>query len=234
VEARRVARGITVGLATDDVDSYASAEAASALARGGEELLRTLRARSVPIELPRELPYGAMVHVIHLAEGATAHAELIESERLNLVIEPMQRAALRDGLRIAARDYLRAMRLRAQVSAAFRAIFDECNVIVAVGRSVTATPIDAPVNGSALEDRLYSASVDRSAIRGLGNRSMSGASNLAGLPAVFFPVGVGTDGLPVGLQLIGPPFSEHLLIALASAYQRATEHHRRRPPRVAA
>jgi len=35
--------------------------------------------------------------------------------------------------------------------------------------------------------------------------------------------------LPVGLQLVGPPFSEALLVALASAYQRETDHHVRRP-----
>jgi aspartyl-tRNA(Asn)/glutamyl-tRNA(Gln) amidotransferase subunit A len=35
--------------------------------------------------------------------------------------------------------------------------------------------------------------------------------------------------LPVGLQLVGPPFSEPLLVALASAYQRETDHHTKRP-----
>ena len=55
------------------------------------------------------------------------------------------------------------------------------------------------------------------------------AGNLAGLPAVFFPCGFGTDGLPVGLQLVGRPFSEPLLVAIASAYQRETDHHAKRP-----
>jgi len=55
------------------------------------------------------------------------------------------------------------------------------------------------------------------------------SANLAGLPAIFFPCGFGTDGLPVGLQLVGPPFSEPLLVALASAYQRETGHHLKRP-----
>jgi len=35
--------------------------------------------------------------------------------------------------------------------------------------------------------------------------------------------------MPVGLQLVGPPFSEPLLVALVSAYQRATDHHTKRP-----
>jgi aspartyl-tRNA(Asn)/glutamyl-tRNA(Gln) amidotransferase subunit A len=49
------------------------------------------------------------------------------------------------------------------------------------------------------------------------------------VPAIFFPCGFGTDGLPVGLQLVGPPFSEPLLVALATAYQRETNHHTKRP-----
>ncbi len=62
-----------------------------------------------------------------------------------------------------------------------------------------------------------------------GNIGLIPAGNLAGLPAIFFPCGFGTDGLPVGLQLVGPPFSEPLLVALASAYQRVTDHHLKRP-----
>ena len=62
-----------------------------------------------------------------------------------------------------------------------------------------------------------------------GNTGMIAAGNLAGLPAIFFPCGFGTDGLPVGLQLVGRPFSEPLLVAIASAYQRATGHHQEHP-----
>jgi aspartyl-tRNA(Asn)/glutamyl-tRNA(Gln) amidotransferase subunit A len=36
-------------------------------------------------------------------------------------------------------------------------------------------------------------------------------------------------GLPVGLQLIGPPFAEELLLRAGDAYQRVTDWHTRRP-----
>src|SRR2546430_4478222 len=64
---------------------------------------------------------------------------------------------------------------------------------------------------------------------GPGNTGLIPAGNLAGLPAIFFPCGFGSDGLPVGLQIVGPAFSEPLLVAIVSAYQRATGHHLRRP-----
>ncbi|HET7009933.1 MAG TPA: Asp-tRNA(Asn)/Glu-tRNA(Gln) amidotransferase subunit GatA [Anaerolineales bacterium] len=59
-------------------------------------------------------------------------------------------------------------------------------------------------------------------------------ANLAGIPAVAFPVGFDQDGLPVGMQLHGPRWTEHALLRAADAYQRATDWHVRRPELSAA
>ncbi len=45
--------------------------------------------------------------------------------------------------------------------------------------------------------------------------------NMAGLPGIAVPAGLGLEGLPLGLQLIGRPFEEDALFALASALERA-------------
>jgi amidase len=39
--------------------------------------------------------------------------------------------------------------------------------------------------------------------------------NIAGLPAIVVPVGIRPDGLPVGVQFVGPPDSELLLLSIA-------------------
>ncbi len=50
-----------------------------------------------------------------------------------------------------------------------------------------------------------------------------------GIPAVSIPCGFTTAGLPVGLMIAGPRFSEGRVLALARAYEQATEWHKRRP-----
>jgi aspartyl-tRNA(Asn)/glutamyl-tRNA(Gln) amidotransferase subunit A len=54
-------------------------------------------------------------------------------------------------------------------------------------------------------------------------------ANLAGLPALSLPCGF-AHGLPAGLQLIGPQFSEQRLLNVAHRYQRETDWHARLPP----
>lgn len=54
--------------------------------------------------------------------------------------------------------------------------------------------------------------------------------NLTQQPAMSVPCGFSSDGLPIGLQLVGPMQREDLVLRAAHAYQQATEHHLRRPP----
>lgn len=52
--------------------------------------------------------------------------------------------------------------------------------------------------------------------------------NLAGIPGLSVPIGF-VDGLPTGMQVLGPHFSEELLFQVGYAYEQATEWHKKRP-----
>ena len=52
--------------------------------------------------------------------------------------------------------------------------------------------------------------------------------NLAGLPGISIPAGF-AQGLPVGLQLIGPKYSEETIYQAAAAFEATTDHHKQQP-----
>jgi aspartyl-tRNA(Asn)/glutamyl-tRNA(Gln) amidotransferase subunit A len=53
--------------------------------------------------------------------------------------------------------------------------------------------------------------------------------NLYGIPAISVPCGFSASGLPIGVTFAGPRFSEGKLLALARAFEQATDWHKRRP-----
>ncbi len=55
------------------------------------------------------------------------------------------------------------------------------------------------------------------------------SANLAGLPGISIPAGMSGSGLPIGLQLIGPAFSEETLLRAARMFERETSWHTMRP-----
>jgi len=61
------------------------------------------------------------------------------------------------------------------------------------------------------------------------NKRNTSPFDVLGLPAISVPCGFTTSGLPIGLQIVGAPFAESTVLALAHAYEQATEWHRRSP-----
>jgi aspartyl-tRNA(Asn)/glutamyl-tRNA(Gln) amidotransferase subunit A len=53
--------------------------------------------------------------------------------------------------------------------------------------------------------------------------------NVYGLPTISIPCGFTSSGLPIGMQISGPRFGEAEVLALAHAYEQATDWHTRRP-----
>jgi len=58
----------------------------------------------------------------------------------------------------------------------------------------------------------------------------TGAFNIYGIPAISIPCGFTSKGLPVGLMIAGPRFSEGRVLALAHAFEQSTDFHTKNPP----
>ncbi|MFZ2508925.1 MAG: Asp-tRNA(Asn)/Glu-tRNA(Gln) amidotransferase subunit GatA, partial [Steroidobacteraceae bacterium] len=110
--------------------------------------------------------------------------------------------------------YLKAQKVRSLINADFRSAFRDVDVLMG-----PTTPTPAFAIGAKVDDPVTMYLNDIYTI----------GANLAGLPAVSVPCGL-VDGLPVGLQIIGPHFAEARLLATADAWQRETEWHRKLPP----
>jgi aspartyl-tRNA(Asn)/glutamyl-tRNA(Gln) amidotransferase subunit A len=110
--------------------------------------------------------------------------------------------------------YLKAQRVRTLIRREFEAAFQRCHALV-----TPVSPTPAFRLGEKVADPLQMYLSDVFTI----------PVNIAGLPAISVPCGF-SQGLPVGLQVIGRPFDEPTVLRVAYAYQQASDWHRRRPP----
>ncbi|MDP9321841.1 MAG: amidase, partial [Chloroflexota bacterium] len=133
-------RAVRVGFAEEDL-GHATPEAKRALERGITEL-RKIIPQVTRAVLPADIPYGPMVGTVFGAEGATIFAELIQSGRVDELVDKRQAAGLKAGAEIRARDYLQAQRLRTILIERFRVLFETVDVIVGLGRASTAPAIE--------------------------------------------------------------------------------------------
>ncbi len=132
---------------------------------------------------------------------------------------PDVRERLEAGFLVTGVDYVQAQRVRRLVREDFRAAFERADVIATPTAPVPAFPIgDAAVT---LGEQVTDA-------RAVSTRFTS-PFNLTGLPAISVPCGFASDGLPIGLQLVGAPFDEAGVLRAAHRYERLTGWHTRRP-----
>jgi aspartyl-tRNA(Asn)/glutamyl-tRNA(Gln) amidotransferase subunit A len=119
------------------------------------------------------------------------------------------------GAQVRAVHYLRGFEVKREVEQGFDSAFKRVDAILA-----PAVPIAAPRIG---ENELIIAG-EKETVRSALVR-LNRPANLTGHPAIAIPCGFTRDGLPVGLQLIGPKWGESTLLAIAFAFEQATKWH---------
>ena len=155
-------------------------------------VLREAAAIVDEVELPSSFNEAHKVHrVIMLYEGAAASRRVrsLYADKLSEFL----RKALEEGDRISGSDYERAMRKREALQRDFSRFLDDYDAVVT-----------APAAGEA-----------PASLETTGDPSFCTIWTLLGVPAVTIPTGLGSSGLPLGLQIVGNQGESNHLLATA-------------------
>jgi aspartyl-tRNA(Asn)/glutamyl-tRNA(Gln) amidotransferase subunit A len=110
--------------------------------------------------------------------------------------------------------YNKAMKVRTQIINDFNKAFKEIDVIIAPTSPTTAQKIGSSL-GQAMFGELQDILVE--------------PSSLAGLSGINVPVGFSKSGLPIGMDIMGPQFSEGKILNVAHKYEQETDWHKQLP-----
>jgi aspartyl-tRNA(Asn)/glutamyl-tRNA(Gln) amidotransferase subunit A len=229
-------RGLRIGIPKEYFVEGMQPEVDSAVQLALKQLA-SLGAEPVPISLPHTEYAIATYYVIATAEASSnlarydgmkygyrsPHADGLEATYLQSRAEgfgsEVKRRILLGAYVLSAgyyeAYYLKAQKVRTLIRQDFLQAFTRCDVI--------ATPV-APTTAFRLGEKtsdpltMYLSDI------------LTIAVNLSGLPGLSVPCGFDRQGLPIGLQLIGPPFGEERLLQTAHAYEQTTDWHTRKPP----
>jgi aspartyl-tRNA(Asn)/glutamyl-tRNA(Gln) amidotransferase subunit A len=223
-------KGLRVGVPKELNEAEGIEPGVTEQVRRAIERCRDLGAEVGECELPRSVEYGLPCYYLiapaeassnlarydgvrfgHRAEGAKTYDEMVERTRdEGFGDEPKRRImlgtyALSAGYYEA--FYGQAQKVRTVIAREHAAAFERFDVLVS-----PTSPTVAFELGARTENPLAMYLSDLLTI----------PSCMAGLPGLSIPCGL-SDGLPVGLQLVGPQFSENTLFAVGHALERALE-----------
>jgi len=200
-------RGRTVGLAMGFYNDFLDAPVRQALERA-RAVLEQAGARVVLVEVPHVQAIYDAQQLVLKAEAYASHQQALDADA------PYQaevRARLLTGADVRAADYLRAMSMQAVARQSFDQVLAQADIILCPTCGITAPPLDTRV--SMLDGKDY-------ATPWLLTR-LTAPTNLSGHPSLSVPFGADAQGLPVGMQLIGPHLGEARLYQFAQVLEAA-------------
>ena len=172
-----------------------------------------------PAEASSNLARYDGVHYGHRTDAQTDITGLFSQTRAEGFGEEVQRRILLGTYALSAgyydAYYLKASKVRRLIRDDFDRAFEQVDCVIC-----PTSPVPAFRVGERADDPLTMYLADVFTI----------SANLAGIAGISIPCGFTQAGLPVGMQIIGPPFEELRLLQIAHLYEQATDHHKRRPP----
>lgn len=180
--------------------------------------LEALGATVIDLTLPRYAEMGAICMLTLCGEALAYHMTDMQ-ERWGDYFYGTRTLVAR-GAMANASDFVQAQRVRRVALAELHELFGSVDLIATFTSGIAAPHY---------EDASAERSLDIMGSFGLIHTSYWDPT---GCPAMVVPMGFNAEGLPLSLQFGGRPFEESLLLAVADAYQQATEWHLQLPPLV--
>ena len=175
----------------------------------------------VDLDVP-ELSYAAMTSMMtSSAESAGMNRRWFRERHEDFV--PHVARGLAVGMTITASEYLTVQRARHRIREAMRAVYEKIDIIASPTTARVAPPLSEGVKGNGDDTRHAS----------YNHSNLLRFPSMLGLPGCSVPCGMNSEGLPIGMQLIGSWFADQTVLNTALAYQGSTDWHRRRPPLLA-
>lgn len=207
--------GLRIGVATDGAEGLAG-HAAAAIGDAAR-VLADLGLAVTEVRHPDVARYNDLQQILVKCEAAAMHGRRLREDPESIGPEP--RAVIREGLLIPATRYIEALALREPMLDAFLGdAFAGIDVMMA-----PVYPDEAPLAAGDADPRAIEAAFTASA-------RFTRYANYLGIPAISVPAGFGPNGMPLAFQLVGRPFEESQLLAVAERFQEATSHHLAAPP----
>ena len=165
-----------------------------------------------------EIPGLDEIRVAHAATILCEMSASMENYKLHhSCFSPSVQVSLEFARAFTANDYIRAQQIRTQAIKTFQNVFEQVDLVITPTTAITAPEIPS--------DYLRAGWSDLGTVTELMRFIFP--PNLTGLPAISFPVGYNEIGLPIGMQAIGRPWDEHVLLQVAYAAEQYVE--RKRP-----
>jgi Asp-tRNA(Asn)/Glu-tRNA(Gln) amidotransferase A subunit family amidase len=184
-----------------------------------ESLVRSLVERGAELR-EVEIPGLDMMRVAHIvtitSEMVAAMMPYDRDHRRHFGLDA--RANLASARGSTAADYVKAQRIRTRAIATFQRALANVDAIVTPATGVVAPRINPAAQPHGESDLATTTEIMRFAF----------PSNFTGHPAISFPAGYDANGLPIGLQAIGRPWGERMLLRIAAAAECIVE---RKAPR---
>jgi aspartyl-tRNA(Asn)/glutamyl-tRNA(Gln) amidotransferase subunit A len=214
-------RGLRVGVLSDRVSADGvEPEVRDAVTRAVGQL-GELGAEVEEISIPLVAQSAAISTTLIYVDATAVHRRGLEEYPEKY--DHNNRVRLLTGALIPAQAHHKANRLRQMLREQILDALSRVDVLALPASSVQATPIPTEPGLSRNGKEEFLAMLG-------GRRSYTSPFNVAGVPALSINCGFTSDGLPVGLQLVGRPYDEPTVFRAAYAYEQATDWHTMRPP----